>query len=459
MVKVVAKLAMINFASHLAWLCRSSPAESCAVGDAECQPESLHKSGDAMLQFQHKVNEEKSDGEVAARTGKGRAGKGRTEDVGDGDGGDLYLYYSYFGVKPQPKMRTYSSSNEPGWASMVKKDLVPVNPKWVWELGGYVFDEIWYSNHDDKDWTAYIGYPDCAAPEGGFPGLVIMPGRSLKKIRHKFWVAMFASHGVVALAPDVGKAGYAIKDARKLLEETTEYPVNNGNIHLMGYSAGAQGVLTNGLNAANTKKFQSFTVVSGINNKKLLDHYAEPNPILLIQAQNDGMYGAAGQWDKVSGWAAEQAELDGGKTKFLAYKDGGHQPVQQASFFSEVLKFIQDPVSYTPPGDAGGIFSSGTFESSPVTEVHDKSCITNDDGIEPIITINLWSGNTGQATCLGACRQVKGCVAFDYYKKAADGMNCALWSESCTTPTYVGGSHWSWKGYTGDFTASFCSAL
>merc|ERR1711933_229019 len=63
----------------------------------------------------------------------------------------------------------------------------------VWELGGYVFDEIWYSNHDDKDWTAYIGYPDCAAVEGGFPGLVIMPGRSLKKIRHKFWVAMFAS--------------------------------------------------------------------------------------------------------------------------------------------------------------------------------------------------------------------------------------------------------------------------
>jgi len=456
MAKVVVKLAMITFVSRLAWLCRSSPAESCAVGDAECQPESPRKSGDAMLQFQHKVNEEKSDGEVAARTGKGRAGKGRTEK---NDVGDLYAYYAYFGIAPQPKMRTYSSSGEPGWASMVKKDLVEVNPDWVWEIGGYGFDEVMYSHHDDKDWYAYVGYPTCSGPADGFPGLVIMPGRSLKKIRHKFWVAMFASHGVVAIAPDVGKAGYAIKDSRIYLEETTEYPVNPDNIHLMGYSAGAQGVLTNGLNAANTKKFQSFTVVSGINPKKFLDHYAEPNPILLIQAQNDGMYGAAGQWDAVSGWAAEQAELDGGKTKFLAYKDGGHQPVQQASFFSEVLKFIQDPVTYTIPGDAGGLFSSGTFESSPVTEVHDKSCITNDDGIEPIITINLWSGNTGQATCLGACRQVKGCIAFDYYKKAPDGMNCALWSESCTTPTYAGGSHWSWKGYTGDFTASFCSAL
>merc|ERR1712217_667588 len=120
-------------------------------------------------------------------------------------------------------------------------------------------------------------------------------------------------------------------------------------------------------------------------------------------------------------------------------------------------KFITDPVSYAPPADARGIFSKGSFASSPVTMVSDKACITNDDGIEPIITINMWTGNTGYATCLGACKQVKGCVAFDYLKKKdGDGMNCALWSESCTTPTYVGGDHWTWKGYDGPATAKFC---
>merc|ERR1712190_8297 len=250
-------------------------------------------------------------------------------------------------------------------------------------------------------------------------------------------------------------------DSRKLLEETTEYPVNKDNIHLMGYSAGAQGVLTNGLNAANTKKLQSFTVVSGINPKKFLDHYAEPNPILLIQAQNDGMYGAATKWGEVSGWAAEQAELDGGSTKFLAYKDGGHQPVQQTSFFSEVLKFIKDPTNYVPPAAPDSIFSAGSFASSPVTAISETlSCLSNDEGIEPILTINLWSGNTGYATCLGACKQVKGCVAFDVLKtKTDDGMNCALFSQKCADPQYAGGSHWTWAGYKGTATSAFCNAV
>merc|ERR1719493_386782 len=90
---------------------------------------------------------------------------------------------------------------------------------------------------------------------------------------------------------------------------------------------------------------------------------------------------------------------------------------------------------------------------------YSKACVTNDDGIEPIITINLWTGNTGYATCLGACKQVKGCVAFDVLKKKTeDGMNCILWSESCTTPTYDSGDHWTWKGYDGPATAAFCSA-
>jgi len=471
MAKMVVNLALIAFFSRLTWLCQSSSVETCAVGDAECQNESPQKSGDAMLQFQHKVKEENSDGvqeagEVAARTGKGRSGKGREEE----EKGELYSYYAYFGVAPQPKqMTTYSTSKDPGFAGLVKKDLVDVNPDWVWEVAGYgLDDDVWYSNHDGKDHTAYVGYPTCSAPPGGFPGVIMMPGKGRKRVRHKFWVIMYASQGMVAMAPDVvgGRNAMGIKDGLLFLQTTDVYPVSKTDISLMGYSAGAQGVLSNALDPVKTKQFKSFTVVSGINPKMIQDHStSEVNPTLLIQAQNDGMYGAAKEWDVVNGWAEAQIATDGGQSRFMRYKDGGHQPMQQRNFFSETFKFMKDPENYVVPTNPGSIFTSGSFSPSPVTKVHAGSgCFLNDDGIEPILTTNLWDGNTGEATCLSACMQVKGCVSFDIMKAALardfGQMNCVLFSKTCTKPLLSDNrvNHWSWGGYDGPATAAFCNA-
>jgi len=270
---------------------------------------------------------------------------------------------------------------------------------------------------------------------------------------------MFASHGMVAIAPDVGRNAQGIKDARLFLQTTEDYPVDPTNIHLMGYSAGAQGVLSNGLDPVRTTHFTSFVVISGIHPKNLQGHSSNTNPILLIQAQNDGIYGAAGSWPVVTSWVDTQIASDNGKTKFLAYKDGGHQPIQQCNFFYEALKFMKDPDNYVVPSNPGSIFTSGSFSASPVTKIHSKGCYVNGDGIEPMITMNVWSGNTGQATCLAACKQVKGCVAFDWLKKkAADGMNCALFTESCTTPLQPSGFHYTWAGYDGEATAAYCTA-
>merc|ERR1719401_1140048 len=116
----------------------------------------------------------------------------------------------------------------------------------------------------------------------------MLPGRSSLKIRLKFWVAMFASHGVVALAPDLGSHGIAARDGQKFLAKTKDYPVDPTNIHLIGYSAGAQAVLKNALNRGKKKIFKSFTVVAGLIANKPQKHLADPNPILFIQAQNDG---------------------------------------------------------------------------------------------------------------------------------------------------------------------------
>jgi len=489
MAKVVMRLALLSFFSCPVWLCKSSPVESCAVGDAECQIKSPHKSGDAMLQLQHKVNEEYSNGgfkeagEVEARIGKRRAEEEKTaqikiltgeenadiankimniEDVGaeDDGAGDDYDYYAEHS-NDAPDLAVHI---QPAWAKMVK-NFAPVNPDWVWELDGYVFDDkVVYTNIDGKDFKAYVGYPACSVPAGGFPGLIIMPGQGLRKIRHLFWVAMFASQGLVTFVPDVNKVGdmngRAISDSKKFLETTEVYPVDTTRIHLLGYSAGAQGVLYNALDPELTKKFATFTVAAGIAPKHLKDHRSGINPLLLIQAQNDGMYGAKEQWDIVSGWAAEQAVVDNGQSKFLAYQDGSHQPMQQTNFFSEVLKFIKDPANYVVPAMPGSEFTSGSFAHSPVVELSEThGCYSNDEGIEPIIKMNLWAGNTGLGACLGACKQVKGCVAFDFLTKKVDGgMNCVLFSQSCTKPMHSGGSHWTWPGYDGPATSAYCSA-
>merc|ERR1719401_647906 len=110
----------------------------------------------------------------------------------------------------------------------------------------------------------------------------MLPGRSSIKLRLKFWAVMFASHGLVALAPDLKSHGVAAQDGRKFLQATEEYPVDPTNIHLMGYSAGAHTVLTNALGKG-TDRFKSFIVVAGIKPEQLLDHSSNPNPILIIQ--------------------------------------------------------------------------------------------------------------------------------------------------------------------------------
>jgi len=349
-----------------------------------------------------------------------------------------------------------TTSSTPNWANAVKKNLVdPPNPNWVWEVDGYAIDyEVLYS----KAATADIAYPTCSETHGPFPAVVIMPGRGNKKIRHKYWSIMFATHGVVGMSVDVIKGENTIKDARTFLQDTYVYPVDKTKIHLVGYSAGATSVLGQAVNPLFAHKFETFTVAAGINPKLLQDHYSDTKPILLIQAQNDQMYGRAAEWGVVSGWAADQIHADSGNTKFLAFKDGTHQPMQQTSFFYEVLRFITDPKNYTPPND-DGIFSSGSFSANQVTAISsEKGCYTNSEGIEPIVTLNLWSGNTGLANCLGACKQVKGCVAFDFLKKnAPDGMNCVLFDKACTTPMQDDGESWTWEGYDGPFNPATCN--
>merc|ERR1711972_575425 len=125
----------------------------------------------------------------------------------------------------------------------------------------------------------------------------------------------------------------------------------------------------------------------------------------------------------------------------------------------EVLKFITDPVNYESPKD-DGFFARGSFDSSPVTEVHaGKGCYGNEEGIEPMLTTNMWTGATGHANCLAACKQVKGCKAFDFFtKKLPDGMNCVLFSQSCTTPMQADGSHWTFASYDGPFRSAYCNA-
>lgn len=373
------------------------------------------------------------------------------------------MYYAYFGVKPQPKMQTYSKSGDPSWSKQVKKDPVPVNPDWIWEVDGYAVDyDVPYSlDEKGRNVKADVAYPDCSVPEGGFPAMVVMPGRSNKKIRHKFWIIMFASQGVVGMSLDVVKPGSPIKDARKFLLETEKYSVDPNRLNIIGYSAGARAVASNALNGIGYSNYASWTVVSGIDSNKLEALQPNTNPTLFIQAENDGMFGAWDTWDAIKGWVADQIATDGGTTKFMPYREGGHQPSQQNNFFSEVLKFITNPVEYDSPKD-DGFFSFGSYSHSPVTEVHaGKGCYGNEEGIEPMLSINMWSGGAGTANCLAACKQVKGCKAFDFYpyKKLPDKMNCVLYSQSCSTPgPYGSGSHWTFASYDGPFKSAYCNA-
>jgi len=266
---------------------------------------------------------------------------------------------------------------------------------------------------------------------------------------------------VVAMSVDVVGVGFSIKDAREFLVETEKYSVDQNRINIIGYSAGAKAVVGSALGKSYSS-YASWTVVSGISTKALKEHSSTTtNPILIIQAENDGMYGAWDTWPEITEWIADQSVEDGGRTKFMAYREGGHQPSQQSNFFSEVLKFITDPVKYESPKD-DGIYAFGTYSSSPVTEVHaGKGCYGNEEGIEPIITINLWGGGTGLANCLAACKQVKGCKGFDLtqgYQLLPDRMNCALYSQSCTSPMQEGGSHWTFATYDGPFKSAYCNA-
>jgi len=332
------------------------------------------------------------------------------------------------------------------------------NRNWVWDVDPDNVDihTVVYSQQDDEDVEAYLGVPTCKddAPEGGFYGLVVCPGKGNKKRRHTPWIYHYVSQGIVTMTIDVENRGNAITDAVAWIKSDAAHalaPINNDRITLMGYSAGAFSVIDRAFNKAKGDDVYLHIAINGVQEDDTTI-FEQGYPILLVQSQNDGMFNGVDGWrEGVMPWIKAQNETTH-NIKLLAYKLGGHQSIQNGNFFYETHRFMMDPDNYYPPaGDEGddGEFTTGSNPATWVTKHAELGCLTNDDGIEPIMYMDVWNPQAGELVCSQFCLQTKGCVAIDWFKRLPstegvmkDNANCALFAQSCENPTYAGGSHY-----------------
>jgi len=349
---------------------------------------------------------------------------------------------------------------------------------------------------DDED-NAVLVVPKCAPPAEGWPGLVIVPGKSGAKERHTIWSEMLAGRGIATMnidmcpsnkadmGPDVMRAVNWMK-AQAPGGEADAFMINPNDITVMGYSAGGK-YICNFVFTDMAHEVKNIISVAGINkaaygylpdDKSIFENENFPN-FLAIQALDDSMMTGNYIEDFVDGFTGSAAS----KAHAAIYFWGGHQPNMQTDFFYLIDSFIKDPAGFQQPraydSDWTTWKSKNTHYGSNYVKYEDKStkdddgkalsCWDNEDEHDDFLRAldaNFWSGNSGLWSCRGLCSQIYDCgylELFDAKVKTAEGdqINCILYKKKCSSPTY------SYDGeidmlaaaeiYTGDHTLSTCN--
>merc|ERR1719305_2262218 len=89
------------------------------------------------------------------------------------------------------------------------------------------------------------------------------------------------------------------------------------------------------------------------------------------------------------------------------------------NYFDDVIKFFQDPMSYTQDGNSSRL---GYWETINV----DKACIDIKKGIVPFLTVHTYN----KETCQSLCQHNNDCMAVDFVKNDHRAERADVWKNA-----------------------------
>jgi len=357
------------------------------------------------------------------------------------------------------------------------------------------FEDVEYATDPDnkgKPIYATMFVPQCKPPAAGFPSVIIVPGRSNRRLRHFFQGLSLSRRGIITMTVDIKNRLREIIAAVNFMKLSEKYRSDPAKVFLAGYSLGAVTVLNHNQNAKFSNTVAGHITMAGIFcDAEFSKVNPTASPLLAIEALDDTFIrpnrgkrfekmckqymteGINKPWDFVPKWLSDMNQQTG-HAYLLPYRTGGHQPLFNGDIHAEIEKFIKGPSDYKPPIEewqTGSIFHIGSVPSK-WKRVHTKGCThpstttlaeakEKSEGF--MAAGNFWSGTKLFIGCFTQCKHTKGCIGVDVFDKFSNALerkyNCALFSKVCEEGTNPKSQFFTWEGYEGPSGDGGCTEI